>query len=222
MEEYLRKYHSTLKIVDVETVKNVVIPEYWINALKEEDSKKRVNIIISKWKSIVSDCLPRLIDYLDEHLEDIILVNYKNHFSLIYIIKKSSGKTLYYEGANPCELREHKLLSGMPEKLRQFYLEVHNGFFYYASRSHGLISLDEVMNLGQNEWGIIEELNEPIQISLDTSYAFFTDRFGGYIVIDYANSENDKGTIWYDDDIPEYQINFWEELDDWILAGIGN
>ena len=36
----------------------------------------------------------------------------------------------------------HKLLEGMPLKLKSFYLDLHNGFFFYPSRMMGIVSLD--------------------------------------------------------------------------------
>lgn len=42
---------------------------------------------------------------------------------------------------------------------------------------------------------------------------------GGYVAIDYNNCEYDKATLWFTNDQPEYNINFWNVVDEWIVIG---
>lgn len=98
---------------------------------------------------------------------------------------------------------------------------VHNRFYYYASVFMGLVDLENVTFLGDNdlEWGIIDEIEEPLQIDLHTLFGFFSNGMGTYVAIDYKNCENDNVTLWSAKDLPEYNINFWDMVDEWIVIG---
>lgn len=96
---------------------------------------------------------------------------------------------------------------------------LHNGFYSYSSTCGGFNPLKEVRSLGTEEdWQVIEELNFEVLINLPTSYSFFSNGAGDHLVTDYQNPE--KATSWYHDDTPLYNCNFWEEIDDRILANL--
>lgn len=146
-------------------------------------------------------------------------------YSILYTIKNRLGEELYYEGRIPQtsfdneELR--KSWGEVPVKIREFYENVHNGFYYYASGAMGLVSLEDVAFLGDDDfdWSIIDDLEEPLQIDLNTSFGFFSNGMGSYIAIDYKNCNNDNATLWSANDQPEYHINFWDYVDEWIVIG---
>ena len=50
----------------------------------------------------------------------------------------------------------------------------------------GLVPLESVTYLGDEdiEWSIIDDLEEPIKINLDSSFGFFTNGMGSYVAID--------------------------------------
>lgn len=83
----------------------------------------------------------------------------------------------------------------------------------------GLVPLENVTYFDDDEWGIIEELEEPIQINLKTTFGFFKSGMGGYVAIDYNNCENDNATLWWTNKEPRYNINFWDVVDEWIVIG---
>lgn len=93
------------------------------------------------------------------------------------------------------------------------------GFYYYASGAMGLVSLECVTYFDDDEWGIIEELEEPLQIDLKTTFGFFKSGMGGYVAIDYNNCKYDKATLWFTNNQPEYNVNFWDVVDEWIVIG---
>jgi hypothetical protein len=111
--------------------------------------------------------------------------------------------------------------SKIPPEIRTFYENVHNGFHYYASGAMGLVALENVAFLGDDDfdWGILDDLEEPLQINLDTSFGFFSNGMGTYVAVDYNNCENDNATLWSAKDQPEYNLNFWDITDEWIVVG---
>ncbi|HAG44064.1 MAG TPA: SMI1/KNR4 family protein, partial [Clostridium sp.] len=73
-----------------------------------------------------------------------------------------------HEGGNPEEKFNNSKLemswSKIPESVRRFYENVHDGFYYYASQSMGLVPRQSVTYFNDDEWRIIDDLEEPIKI----------------------------------------------------------
>ncbi len=213
---FLKKFRKDVEIIDVNHVEGINIPELWREIFNEKDFAAKKDKLVNQWKKVVGAELPNSIAFIDNNLREIDLISYRNKFSILYGIKCEDGEIYYFEGGNPEECVNHELLKGMPAKLKSFYLELHNGFFFYPSRMMGLVTLNEVTHFSDDEWGILDELEEPLQISLDTTYGFFKNGGGGYLAVDYNNCENDVATIWFDDMEPEYNIDFWEYADIWM------
>ncbi|MCI1696865.1 SMI1/KNR4 family protein [Aneurinibacillus aneurinilyticus] len=226
--DFLREYNENIRLVSPDEVDNInigLIPDMWRELFKEQDKEKRIQKILSVWRQHVGTNLRNTISYLDEYLEDIELMEFDNTYSILYTIKNSKGEFLYYEGRNPQDSFENEELElswgKIPDSIRNFYENVHNGFYDYTSESMGLVPLESVTYLGDEDldWGIIDELEEPIQINLDTSFGFFSNGMGSYVAIDYTNCNNDNATFWSAKRQPKYNVNFWSYVDEWIVIG---
>lgn len=42
---------------------------------------------------------------------------------------------------------------------------------------------------------------------------------GYYVVIDYNNCEEGNATLWSSKEEAEYNLNFWDVVDEWIVIG---
>ncbi|YAR64077.1 hypothetical protein ACUIAK_20075 [Bacillus cytotoxicus] len=42
---------------------------------------------------------------------------------------------------------------------------------------------------------------------------------GGYVAIDLNNCTDEVATLWFTNDNPEYNVNFWDVVDEWIVIG---
>ena len=226
--DFLREYNENIRLVSLDEIDNVnndLIPSMWQELFKERDKKKRIQNMLSVWKQHVGTNLHNTISYLDEYLVDIELMELDSIYSILYTIKNSRGEFLYYEGRNPRDSFENEELElswgEIPVSIRNFYENVHNGFYDYTSESMGLVPLDSVTYLGDEDldWGIIDELEEPIQINLKTSFGFFGNGMGSYVAIDYTNCNNDNATFWSAKRQPKYNVNFWNYVDEWIVIG---
>ncbi|MDP4183426.1 MAG: SMI1/KNR4 family protein [Bacillota bacterium] len=224
--EYLREYNENIEIIafdDINKIEPQFIPNTWHELFLEKDSKKRIEFIMSIWKKHVGVELRNTISYLSEFLIDVELLKSNDKYSILYTLKTSDEEEFYYEGGNPLDLFKNKVLeeywSKIPSSIRKFYENVHNGFFYHVSKAMGLVSLDSVTYFDNDEWGIIEDLEEPLQIDLKTTFGFFKSGMGGYVAIDYNNCKNDNATLWWVNKPPRYDINFWDVVDEWIVIG---
>ena len=43
---------------------------------------------------------------------------------------------------------------------------------------------------------------------------------GGYVAVDYKNSNNDNATLWWTNKEPRYNMNFWDIVDEWIVIDL--
>lgn len=230
--EYLRKFNKSVRLIPVSEVKDIgvdLIPNFWREIFQEKDVEIRVGRFLSIWRTFLGTELSNTISYLSEYLENIEMMEIKGihsvRYSILYTIKKPNGKITYYEGRNPQEKFHNDELeknwSKMPEAVKKFYENVHNGFYYYASVSMGLLPIEFVAYLGDDDfdWSIIDDLKEPLQIDLNKSFGFFSNGMGSYIAIDYANCKNGNATFWSAKEQPKYNINFWDVVDEWIVIG---
>ena len=62
-------------------------------------------------------------------------------------------------------------------------------------------------------------MEEPIQINLKTTFGFFQSGMGGYAAIDTDNCNGYRAILWFSDDQPTYNKNFWNIVDEWTAIG---
>lgn len=218
---YLQKYHKDVQVIS-EGIDNIrEIPDRWRELLQMKKKQDKADAAVQMWRDCMGDCLSRTIAYMAGHLTDVELITYKGNYSLLYSITSTGGKTLYYEGGNPDEyiiLDELKRKwNAIPETIHSFYDSLHDGFYYYASSSRGMYRLDNVLYLNDYDWSFIEELSLDIEIDLETAFGFFGAGMGAYVVIDISDCEEDSATMWFSDKEPEYHVNFWKMVDEWLV-----
>lgn len=226
LKEYTLSENQDVKIIPFDQVREIgsgIIPNSWFDIFKNNETDRRIESLLEVWKTCLPAALSNTISYLTENLYEVDLIYSNDRYSILYSVKSHSGEIQYYEGRNPCESFNNIELENKwnktPQSVRKFYENLHNGFYFYASRAMGLVPLENVTFFGDDEWGIIESLNEPIKINLQTTFGFFKNGMGGYVAIDYENAENDNATLWFSNDQPEYNVNFWDVVDEWIVIG---
>lgn len=226
---FLKEYSEDIEIISYEDMKKIdyaLIPKEWHELFREENSRKRIEIVLSVWSRYVGMELRNTIAYLSDHLVNVELIKKNNKYSILYTLSPSGidlGEEEYYEGGNPLDMFNNKELEKIwdkvPKSVRRFYEAVHNGFFYYPSEAMGLVPLEAVTFFDEDEWGIIDELDETIQIDLKTTFGFFKSGMGGCVAIDYNNCENENAVVWWVNKQPRYNVNFWDIVDEWITLG---
>ena len=224
---FLKQYRKNIELVsskDILNIKDEDIPKYWLDIIKDMDKISRKEKLISLWKHICGEELSNTISYLTENLIDIELIIDNEKYAILYSVMSENEEVLYYEGGIPSfdrtseEVKEN--WSKIPTIIKSFYEKLHNGFYYYPSRAMGLVPLENITSLKEHEWGILDDLEEPLGINIDSTFGFFENGMGGYVVIDVENCSNNTGTIWFTNDQPDYHLNFWDIVDEWIVIGL--
>lgn len=215
---------SILRPEEVAMIPSNTVPEEWRDIFRSCEIDERVSSIINIWKKYLSKQLSKTICYLQQKLVNVEMIKINNRYSLIYTIESENGDLQYYEGGNPLEQFNNNKLqsiwSKVPDSIRYFYENIHNGFYDYASKAMGMVCSSYITNFSDDEWSIVDELAEPMQIDLKNTFGFFSNGMGGYVAVDVENCNSDKATLWFSDDQPKYNLNFWDVVDEWIVLGL--
>jgi len=222
--QFLKEYNNKAEIIqDIDAIKSLKesIPQYWMEVLTYADTEAKISATIKHWEIHFSRDLSTTISTFKELLKDVQLLKIADLLYLLYTFEDDSKEEYYYVGGNPLQRKTNATIeqfwSMLPEMLCLFYETMHNGFYYYASNSMGIESIENITHLGSLDWGILEELDFPIQVYLDTSFGFFSNGMGDYIAYDV---ESKHTFLWSAKDQPEYSLDFWDVIDEWISIGI--
>lgn len=226
--EYLRKFRPGIDMVTVnaeDPLQKERLSVRWLEILTEPDPALQKEKIIALWKVACENEFVRVIDYMTVCLDAVYLLSYENEFLLSYAIRNKAGIVYYYEGRFPDLSKRDAYLQAnwhrLPTGLQRFYETLHNGFYYSSSGYMGLTPLQNLLNMGSREWDILEDMDEPLRINLSTSYGFFRNGMGDYLVLDVEKGpDEDQAVLWYAHEEPEYELNFWEVVDEWTVLGI--
>lgn len=224
---FLQQYRKSIEFVsneDLLSVEKEKIPEEWMEVFIETDKTERKDKIIALWNRVCEKELSHTISYLKENLVDVELIIDNGQYAILYSVKSENDEILYYEGGIPnksiYDLDMQQAWSSVPQSIVKFYGKLHNGFYYMPSRAMGLVPLERVTYFKEDEWGILDDLEHPLEINLDTTYGFFENGMGGYVAVDLNNCTDNRATLWFTNDQPEYSVDFWDIVDEWILIGL--
>lgn len=213
----LEKHIGKFSIVD-EVSEDLFIPAQWRN-LAGLSNREKIKFIINLWKVDFQVEFSALLEAFRKHLISIELIEINKFVNILYIFQNPKGGYLHYIGHPPLlHYQRPKAVKkfSFPAKFLDFYIQIHNGWHEINSHSLGLMPIEEIFVLSENEWGILEEIS--INFSLDKILAVFSNSAGGYLCWNF-NSSPPSGIIWWDDEEPDF-VDFWDILDEWSAMGI--
>lgn len=218
--EFLQKYSRDIQIVSLKNENIRELPNYWVEALNKVSSNERKNRIIEEWKKYPYQ-FQSTTNYLFVNLIDVELVKEKDKYALLYSVKNIKGDEVYYIGYNPLTKTAPQYFSQLPSSFKDIYNNLHNGWVYFASKANGLLPIEDTIILGNEDWGILEEIDvNELPFKLDNTVGLFDNGMGDYASID-LNSKNEKeGLIWWHTKAPKLNIEIWAVIDEWTKMGI--
>ena len=191
----------------------IKIPETWSFLLTEENKDKKKSLVIERWSDF-STLLPKTLNILEELLDDVLLVVHQQQIKMVYLLLVDEEYVLYV-GNMPTTDSQFAIL---PDKLQHFYKHLHNGWFENISGGLGLLPIEKVRFLSQSEWGLPQEILQ--STDLNQTYYVLHNGGNGYLCINIEDKENPKALIWWTNDAPKMDIDFWSYLDSWIEIGL--
>lgn len=191
----------------------IKIPETWSFLLTEENKDKKKSLVIERWSDF-STLLPKTLNILEELLDDVLLVVHQQQIKMVYLLLVDEEYVLYVGNMPTTDSQ----LAILPDKLQHFYKHLHNGWFENISDGLGLLPIEKVRFLSQSEWGLPQEILQ--STDLNQTYYVLHNGGNGYLCINIEDKENPKALIWWTNDAPKMDIDFWSYLDSWIEIGL--
>lgn len=191
----------------------IKIPETWSFLLTEENKDKKKSLVIERWSDF-STLLPKTLHLLEELLEDVFLVVHQQQIKMVYLLLVDEEYVLYVGNMPTTDSQ----LAILPDKLQHFYKHLHNGWFENISGGLGLLPIEKIRFLSQSEWGLPQEILQ--STDLNQTYYVLHNGGNGYLCINIEDKENPKALIWWTNDAPKMDIDFWSYLDSWIEIGL--
>lgn len=196
------------------------LPVLWRAVFSNEELEDRVTAIISIWSSQYRDKLSSLLTVFNRFLKSVDLIKIANDISVLYAFEVK-GELKFYLGKKPDRKPKTEnlqaFLHSLPNDFIFFYENIHNGWYEVVSGAMGLMPIEEFVILAEREWGILETVC--VNFSLDKVVGVFPNAAGGYLCWDY-NRALPTGLIWWHDEVPDLDVDFWAVLDEWITLGI--
>jgi len=220
--DYLKNYAANPRVLELDELvpdTRALLPDAWLQLLKLE-KRARVEAVIDLWRPFKTE-FQQVTTYFNDYLETIDLIESSRGLSLLYGVRARSGEMLYYEGRLPVAENPNHAINDLwlktPAELQNFYRVLHNGWYYFASESMGLSSLQRIFVLSRQDWGILDELSE-VPVDLGRSLGIFSNGMGGYVCQELSDSER-KTFLWFHDQPPKLNLEFWPLIDSWTLIG---
>lgn len=202
-----------------------IIPDSWIKIISAESTEARCQAVIELWKKYLGSKLPNVMDRFDAGLENVELLRHDGkegeRYSLLYSVINEEGKCIYYEGRNPLDNMPYRsklnYWKNLPERIRNFYEKIHDGFYHYMNRGMGLQPImftrfrdpeDEEL-----EWNLDFEPYGSVLDEDSHDMAFFWNSLGIAVSIDDKDESENNAIIWKSDSPCEFNADFWKIVD---------
>ncbi|WP_143305105.1 hypothetical protein [Chitinophaga vietnamensis] len=216
VKQELKRYARHLSLVEDFAVND--IPAAWTEILQAGNPDALRAKVLALWKPY-ADRLSMTMDYISKHLQMAALVKGGDAFFLLYVFEYEDDLRLYAGGV---PVIAHDKLQLLPEDLRAFYTGLHNGWTCAVSQALGPQALEDIQYLDAFEWGILDDINvKKLGIALDKAYSIFSNAGPGYLCLQNEGSYF-RSFIWWTNQAPELNIDFWPVLDAWIEIGLTN
>ena len=199
---------------------DVAMPDRW-RQLAVLPVQQRVATALGWWVDLVGALLPKTAACLSECLQDVEVMRVGQTVYLLYYLVNNKGTPLYFVGRDPGGVAERSPVdwARVPEPLREFYRHF-DGFCEFCSGA-GLMWADQIESLVDDYWAVIEDLPE-VRVDLAQTYLFFSNGGGGYVAVDLSDCDHGKAVLWWTDEAPTYDQDFWALVDEWMVILFDN
>ena len=220
MREYLNDFLSDVKILSARSVapdRVDRLPEWWQDCLKALPHE-RLSIVVERWRAM-SAALPITLTFIEHNLRNIEFISHSgSEMSMIYEFVFHSAEPSYYEGLPPAaaETLTSSRLS-IPADLQRFMATLHDGWTEVASGALGPMPMKSWYAVTEDDWEL-EGLVDWSDYGGNRLIITFNNGGSGYLCIDRKHP-GPSCVIWFSDDKPVRQPDYFAVLDAWIEIG---
>ena len=143
--EFLQFEDATVTLVKNEYIQELiaVLPSSWHEIVSTDNNETKCQAAIGLWQNYLGERLPNVLKQFQSKLKNVELLERcadgAKRYSLLYSMVDTDGKCIYYEGRNPIDnvpdRSELEYWERLPMGIRDFYENVHDGFYHYMQRS---------------------------------------------------------------------------------------
>jgi len=231
--EFLQFEDSTVALVKNECIQELidVLPSSWHEIVLTDNDETRCQATIGLWQNYLGEKLPNVLEQFQSRLKNVELLerreNEVKRYSLLYSMADTDGKCIYYEGRNPMdnvlERSELEYWERLPMGIRDFYENVHDGFYHYMNRGMGLQPLRfthffEVVDEEIAEWNL--EVGDYGELWTEESHqlAFYWNNLGVALSMDDSENCEKNAVLWKRDSPPQFKADFWKIVDQLLIC----
>ena len=197
----------------------IALPQSWRQLIARQEQDKSLDLL-PEWYELRSE-LPDVVRFLESALRGYAILLQQGRASLLYIYS-DGGKLRFYCGNSPSafsKLRNGFSWEKFPPKLRFFYERLHNGWYFLASRSMGILKLEDLRPLSEDEWDFEDGDEDRLPFHLQDVLEVFPNGAGDYLCIDLRSRSQDKNALvfWHEEPgNPEMGQDFFSVMNAWI------
>lgn len=219
LEQELQEFGLDYKIPTLDELKMLSgkIPEDWFFIFESTTSQK-INMAISLW-SPFEEYLPDFVQLLRSTVVGVEAVIFDGVVNLVYVLDVKDSIYLYC-GSNPKQRAVRSNMSDLyerlPLKLKQFYLELFDGFGFVVDSVYGPLPSRSLFKISEADWSNMDHYEDyPFGVDPDNTVAFYTDEevFFAVEMNDYSDADDmPECIVWPQKEIP-YKAPLWNVLD---------
>lgn len=193
----------------------------WQKFIGEQEQGSRMSLLTA-WSELAAE-LPNVQNFLRTMLKHLLILREQNGtLSLLYLYTVGTGELNFFRGHTPLNKVPERLLpiwSRVPAKLRNFYVNLHNGWTFLPADSMGPLPVEDWAFLSDDKFDIDEETARKLPIDINKTVAVFHNGAGDYLCLNCAgrDSAEASGIIWWHEDPAHPEpVEFWSVLDAWL------
>ena len=231
--DFLQFEDTTVALVKNEYIQDLidVLPSSWHEIVSTDNNETKCQAAIALWQNYLGERLPNVLNQFQSKLKNVELLERctdgVKRYSLLYSMIDTDGKCIYYEGRNPMdnipERSELEYWERLPMGIRDFYENVHDGFYHYMNRGMGFQPIKfthffEVVDEEIAEWNL--EVGDYGELWMEESHqlAFYWNNLGVAVSMDDSENSEKNAVLWKRNSLPQFKVDFWKTVDQLLIC----
>jgi len=227
-EELLKKLHKfrpsgKLILQPDDIPEGIKLPSQWAPVISKPFGGFRTGAW-PEWDPIVKKA-PNIGRFLKSNLlfNSVFFDQRKSLLYLLYVHSSQERNIHFYAGLPPASEIPERLgeaFKRFPRELRDFYLNLHNGWTFLPDNSLGPLPLDNCAFISDDKFDFTEDKAAEAPFDADKVLTVFHNGAGDYLCLNLGKLNPDgeaSALIWWHEEPtkPDF-VDFWPAFDAWI------
>lgn len=204
------------------------VPESWLKILQQDLGAKR-DAVLEGWGEFAAN-VKSAEHFVRTQLKDVLILLQGESPSLLYVYTADQGDINFFEGRVPLQEPVPKQLGAVwqavPQGLRRFYSEVHNGWTFLASNAMGPLPLRNWCFLSEDHFDLSPDTIARMPVDPQQVVTVFQNGAGDYLCLNVAACNANgiaSGLIyWHENPTEPDFVDFWPTMNAWLAIFLEN